>query len=56
LLVQVNSLHNPVVGSQLYGAQLVTIVLTHVPLLHCGLTIPPLVVEHPSDPQAVPSA
>lgn len=54
--MQVKSLQRPVVGSQLYGAQLVTIVSTQVPLLHWGLTIPPLVVEHAVNPHAVPSA
>ena len=54
--MHVKALQSPVNGSQLYGAQSVTIVFTQVPLLHSGLTIPPLVVEHPIDPHAVPSA
>ncbi len=56
LLVHVSSLQIPRVGSQLYGAQSVTIVLTQVPPLHWGLTMPPLAVEQAVVPQAVPSA
>jgi hypothetical protein len=50
------TLHRSVIASQLKGAQLVIMApSTHMPLLHCRLTMAACFVEHLGAPHAVPS-